>query len=46
MINFPVALIYVGFFTMITLAVIFTSSGWPLWALLLAPSIKRTEENN
>jgi len=34
------AFIYIGFFTLIGLAVYWTESGWSLWALLLAPTLK------
>lgn len=38
--NYPVALIYIAFFTLIGVAVWLTSSATPLWALLLTPSIE------
>lgn len=37
---FSVALVYLGFFSLIGFAVYLTKSAWPLWALLLAPSYK------
>lgn len=38
--NFPIALIYVAFFSLIAVAVYITGTAWPLWALLLTPSIE------
>ena len=35
---FSVALVYLGFFSLIGFAVYLTKSAWPLWALLLTPS--------
>lgn len=31
--------IYIGFYIMIGLAVYWTKSGWPLWALIFLPCI-------
>lgn len=36
------ALIYLGFFALIGFAVWLTTSAWPLWALLLTPTIRTT----
>ena len=41
--NFPIALIYLGFFGVIGFAIYFTGSAMPLFALLLTPSIKTSE---
>ena len=38
--NLNVALVYLGFFGLIALAVILTESATPLWALLLTPTYK------
>jgi hypothetical protein len=40
---FAVALIYIGFFGLIGVAVWITNSAMPLWALLLTPSFKDDE---
>jgi hypothetical protein len=37
---FSVALVYLGFFSLIGFAVYLTKSAWPMWALLLTPSYK------
>ena len=38
--NYPIALIYLGFFTLIGAACYFTSSGIPLLALVFMPNIE------
>ncbi|MFW6377586.1 MAG: hypothetical protein ACOCZ5_02965 [bacterium] len=38
---FSMALIYLGFFTLITFATWYTKSAWCLWALVLAPDLGR-----
>jgi len=40
------AIIYIGFFTLIGFACYFTSSATPLWALLLMPSYKTTKDED
>ena len=37
---FAVALIYIGFFSLIGFSVFYTKSAYPLWALLLTPRVK------
>lgn len=38
--NLAIAAIYVSFFSLIALAVYWTETAYPLWALLLTPSFK------
>lgn len=39
-----VALVYLGFFSLIGAAIYWTSSAWPLFALLLTPNVKIKED--
>lgn len=44
-----IAIIYAAFFAMLAAACLFTSSGMPLWALLLTPTFKgfsKTKEDS
>lgn len=41
--KFNVALIYLGFFGLIGLAIYLTGSAMPLWALLLTPNYRSDE---
>jgi len=41
---FSVALVYLGFFSLIGFAVYLTKSAWPMWALLLTPSSSMSTE--
>ena len=43
--NAAIALALLGFYALIGLAVYFTGSAVPLWALLLTPSIEWEKEN-
>lgn len=43
--HFAAALIYIGFFALIGFAVFYVKSAWPLWALLLTPSVESTTES-
>jgi hypothetical protein len=47
---FSIALIYIAFFSLIGFAIWFTSTGWPLVALVLMPSLNYKDgpekENN
>lgn len=38
------SIVYVSFFSLIGAAVWFTGSAWCLWALVLTPGVKITEE--
>ena len=43
---FSAALIYLGFFALIAIAMYITQSAVPLWALLLAPSFSYDDVND
>lgn len=40
-----IAIVYVGFFTLIGVACYITKSAWPLFALVLTPEYKDTEQD-
>ena len=44
--NLAIALVYVGFFGLIGWAVWITESAWPLWGLVFAPSIKKSNDDD
>lgn len=41
-----IALIYIAFFSLIGFACYFTNSATPLWALLLTPTYKNTNDDD
>ena len=43
--DLSIALIYIAFFGLIGFACYFTNSAMPLWALLLTPTYKKSDEN-
>lgn len=44
--HFSIALIYLGFFALIGVAVYLINSALPLWALLLMPSYSNKKDND
>jgi len=42
---FAIALIYLGFFSLIGFAIYYTNSATPLWALLLMPSVSSNKDD-
>jgi hypothetical protein len=44
--HLSIALVYISFFGLIGVACYITKSAWPLWALLLTPTYKMTNEDD
>jgi len=44
--TWAVALIYLGFFGLVGAAIWMTGTAWPLWALILMPTIKTRQDSN
>jgi hypothetical protein len=44
--HLSIALVYIAFFSLIGAACYFTTSAMPLWALLLTPTYKMTNEDD